>query len=52
MKALISTGFRAINAVLGIVGLRLLRANAPVRNFPLFFKHLKSTMRFRVLDIF
>jgi FkbM family methyltransferase len=42
MKVLISTGFRAVNAVLGIFGLRLLRANAPVRNFSLFFKHLKS----------
>lgn len=42
MKALISTGFRAVNAALGIFGLRLLRANAPVRNFSLFFEHLKS----------
>lgn len=42
MKSLVSTAFQAINGVLEIIGLRLLRTNAPVRNFSLFFKHLKS----------
>src|SRR5260370_17284590 len=42
MKALVSAMFRAVNGVLEIIGLRLLRTNAPVRNFGLFFKHLKS----------
>ena len=42
MKAFISAVFRAVNGVLEIIGLRLMRTNAPVRNFSLFFKHLKS----------
>src|ERR1700733_4468776 len=42
MKAFVSAGFRCINRVLEVVGLRLLRTNAPVRSFGLFFKHLKS----------
>jgi FkbM family methyltransferase len=42
MKAFISAGFRYVNNVLEIFGLRLMRTNAPVRNFGLFFKHLKS----------
>ena len=42
MKAFISAGFRYINNVLEIFGLRLMRTNAPVRSFGLFFKHLKS----------
>ena len=42
MRAFISTVFQGINHVLEIFGLRLLRTNAPVRNFGLFFKHLKS----------
>ena len=42
MKALVSAVFQAVNGVLEIIGLRLLRTNAPVRNFGLFFKHLKS----------
>ncbi len=42
MKAFVSAVFQAINRVLEIFGLRLLRTNAPVRNFGLFFKHLKS----------
>ncbi|MGC7990937.1 hypothetical protein ACP3WY_25095, partial [Salmonella enterica] len=33
---------QAINNVLEPIGLRLMRTNAPVRNFGLFFKHLKS----------
>jgi FkbM family methyltransferase len=42
MKAFVSAAFHAINRVLEKVGLRLMRTNAPVRNFDLFFKHLKS----------
>ena len=42
MRAFISTVFQGINRVLEIFGLRLLRTNAPVRSFGLFFKHLKS----------
>jgi FkbM family methyltransferase len=42
MKAFVSAGFRYVNNVLEIFGLRLMRTNAPVRNFGLFFKHLKS----------
>ena len=42
MKAFVSAVFQAANHVLETVGLRLLRTNAPVRNFGLFFKHLKS----------
>ena len=42
MRAFISTVFQGINHVLEIFGLRLLRTNAPVRSFGLFFKHLKS----------
>jgi len=42
MKAFISAGFRYINNVLEIFGLRLMRTSAPVRSFGLFFKHLKS----------
>jgi FkbM family methyltransferase len=42
MRAFVSTVFQGINVVLEIFGLRLLRTNAPVRNFGLFFKHLKS----------
>jgi len=42
MKAFVSAVFRCVNHVLAIFGLRLLRANAPARNFALFFKHLKS----------
>ena len=42
MKAFVSTVFQGINRALEIFGLRLLRTNAPVRNFGLFFKHIKS----------
>jgi FkbM family methyltransferase len=42
MKAFVSAVFQAVNRVLEALGLRLLRTNAPVRNFALFFKHLKS----------
>jgi FkbM family methyltransferase len=42
MKAFLSAGFRCINHVLEIFGLRLMRTNTPVRSFGLFFKHLKS----------
>ena len=42
MKAFVSAVFQAINRVLEPIGLRLMRTNAPVRNFALFFKHLKS----------
>jgi FkbM family methyltransferase len=42
MKAFVSAVFRCINRALAMLGLRLLRTNAPVRNFALFFKHLKS----------
>jgi FkbM family methyltransferase len=42
MKAFVSAAFQAINRVLEPIGLRLMRTNAPVRNFALFFKHLKS----------
>lgn len=42
MKAFVSAVFRCINHALEIFGLRLMRTNAPVRNFGLFFKHLKS----------
>ena len=42
MKAFVSAGFRCINRVLEVFGLRLLRTNAPPRNFDLFFKHLKA----------
>lgn len=42
MKAFVSAAFRAVNRVLDLIGLRLLRTNAPVRDFRLFFKHLKS----------
>jgi FkbM family methyltransferase len=42
MKAFVSAGFRCINHVLEMFGLRLLRTNAPPRNFGLFFKHLKA----------
>lgn len=42
MKAFVSAGFRYVNNVLEIFGLRLLLTNAPARNFGLFFKHLKS----------
>jgi FkbM family methyltransferase len=42
MKAFVSAVFRAINDVLEMIGLRLMRTNAPVRSFGLFFKHLKS----------
>jgi FkbM family methyltransferase len=42
MKAFVSAAYRGINRVLEIFGLRLLRTNAPVRDFGLFFKHLKS----------
>jgi FkbM family methyltransferase len=42
MKAFVTAVFQAINDVLEIIGLRLMRTNAPVRNFGLFFKHLKS----------
>ena len=42
MKAFVSAAFQAINNVLEPIGLRLMRTNAPVRNFGLFFKHLKS----------
>jgi FkbM family methyltransferase len=40
--AFVSTIFEAVNRTLEIFGLRLLQTNAPVRNFSLFFKHLKS----------
>lgn len=39
---IVSVAFRLINQALETIGLRLLRTNAPVRNFGLFFKHLKS----------
>ncbi len=42
MKAIVSAVFRYLNQVLEVFGLRLLRTNAPARNFGLFFKHLKS----------
>lgn len=42
MKAFVSAVFQAINRALEPIGLRLMRTNAPVRNFGLFFKHLKS----------
>ena len=42
MKAFVSAVFQAVNRVLEPIGLRLMRTNAPVRNFALFFKHLKS----------
>jgi FkbM family methyltransferase len=42
MKTFVSAVFRCINRALEIAGLRLLRTNAPARNFGLFFKHLKS----------
>jgi FkbM family methyltransferase len=42
MKAFLSAAFRYANLVLEIFGLRLMRTNAPVRSFGLFFKHLKS----------
>ncbi|UVO31807.1 FkbM family methyltransferase [Bradyrhizobium arachidis] len=42
MKASISSVFQAINLLLEPIGLRLMRTDAPVRNFGLFFKHLKS----------
>ncbi len=42
MRAFISAAFQGINRALEIFGLRLLRTNAPVRSFGLFFKHLKS----------
>jgi len=42
MKAFVSAGFRYINRALELFGLRLLRTNAPPRNFDLFFKHLKA----------
>src|SRR6201996_2394218 len=42
MRAFVSAAFQNINRVLEIFGLRLLRANAPVRSFGLFFNHLKS----------
>jgi hypothetical protein len=41
MRALVSAGFRHLNDVLELFGLRLLRTNAPPRSFGLFFKHLK-----------
>ncbi len=41
-EAFISNAFQGINRVLEIFGLRLLRTNAPVRSFGLFFEHLKS----------
>ncbi|WP_431204210.1 FkbM family methyltransferase [Bradyrhizobium betae] len=42
MRTFVSTVFRGINVVLESFGLRLMRTNAPVRSFGLFFKHLKS----------
>jgi FkbM family methyltransferase len=53
MRAFISAVFQGINRLLEIFGLRLLRTNAPVRNFGLFFKHLKSLgLDFRtVIDV-
>ena len=42
MKAFVSAVFQAMNRCLETIGLRLMRTNAPVRNFALFFKHLKS----------
>ncbi len=42
MKAFVSAAFQAVNRALEPVGLRLMRTNAPVRDFRLFFKHLKS----------
>ncbi len=42
MRALVSAGFRYLNDVLELFGLRLLRTNVPPRSFGLFFKHLKS----------
>ena len=41
MRVFVSAVFQAVNRVLETIGLRLLRTNAPVRNFALFFKHLK-----------
>jgi FkbM family methyltransferase len=42
MKTFVSAAFLGINRLLEMFGLRLLRTNAPVRNFRLFFNHLKS----------
>jgi FkbM family methyltransferase len=42
MKALVSAVFRLVNDALEVVGLRMLRTNASVRDYRLFFKHLKS----------
>ena len=42
MKAFVSAAFQALNRAMEPVGLRLMRTDAPVRNFGLFFKHLKS----------
>src|SRR4030088_2420680 len=42
MKTVVSAVFRCVKHVLPIFGFRLLRTNAPARNFALFFKHLKS----------
>ncbi|QPF82962.1 FkbM family methyltransferase [Bradyrhizobium genosp. L] len=42
MKAFVSAVFQAINRVLELIGLRLMRTSAPVRNFRLFFQHLRS----------
>ncbi|MBR0826182.1 FkbM family methyltransferase [Bradyrhizobium manausense] len=42
MREFISAAYQVINRVLEPIGLRLMRTNAPVRNFALFFKHLKS----------
>jgi FkbM family methyltransferase len=53
MRAFISAVFQGVNHVLEIFGLRLLRTNAPVRDFGLFFKHLKSLgVEFRtIIDV-
>ncbi|MEY9878674.1 FkbM family methyltransferase [Bradyrhizobium sp. USDA 329] len=42
MKAFVSAAFQAVNRALEPIGLRLMRTNAPVRDFRLFFKHLRS----------
>lgn len=42
MKAFVSAIFRAVNRGLRLIGVRLIRVNSPVRDFSLFFKHLKS----------
>ncbi|WP_448030793.1 FkbM family methyltransferase [Bradyrhizobium liaoningense] len=42
MKAFVSAAFQAANRALEPIGLRLMRTNAPVRDFRLFFKHLRS----------